>query len=116
MGQPLKRPTEREEAIETLRAAFPVGSTVWTVVRHVARSGMSRKISALKIGPDAFEEGRTSVLDYSGAVARALGRKLDHDHLAVVCHGAGMDMTFELVYALGQALHGDGYSLKREMI
>lgn len=58
---------ERAEAIERLRGIFPVGSTVYTILRHVSRSGMQRSISVM-----ANSDGH--IWDASGIVAKALGR------------------------------------------
>lgn len=118
MSKQPKMSAEQAEAIEKCRELFPKGSTVHTIVRSVAKSGMSRKISVHKLAPD-FEEGKpvgVNAWAVSGWVAKALGRRLDRDTFAIVVQGCGMDMTFELVYSLAQALYGDGYSLKRECI
>lgn len=36
---------EKAQAVERLRALLPVGSKVYCILRHVARSGMSRRIA-----------------------------------------------------------------------
>lgn len=41
----------QEKQLENLRKWFPKGSTVYTILRHVSRSGMQRTISALAVLP-----------------------------------------------------------------
>jgi hypothetical protein len=89
---------DKEESRVLLRAMFPAGSTVYTVMRHVSASGMSRRITVL------HADGSV-VRDVSHLVARAIGWKL-HDKGGIVVGGCGMDMGFHLAYTLSQALHG----------
>jgi len=73
---------DRDVARDRLRAAFPKGSTVSTVVRHVSSSGMQRAIVVLNpTGND------TEVENVSRQVARALE------------------------WSLASVLYGDGYAL-----
>lgn len=90
----------KRESLDTLRELFPPGSTVWTKVTHVSRSGMSRNIQAFAIQDN---EPR----NVSGHVARVLEWPERHDAVAVA--GCGMDMGFHLVHALGYALYRDGF-------
>lgn len=94
--------SEQNEARETLRRLFPPGSTVYTVLRHVSRSGMSRSISVLHQDADGIS-------DVSYLVARALGEKLDRERGGVKVAGCGMDMGFSLVYNLSATLYPDGF-------
>ncbi len=90
---------EQDRAKTLLQDLLPEGRTVYTVVRHVSESGNTRGIMLLGVTKDGCIE------DLSWAAARVLGRSL-HAKGGVRCEGAGMDMTFEVVYALAQALHG----------
>jgi hypothetical protein len=90
---------ERTEAIEELRAMFPVGSTVSTILRHTSKSGMSRAISV--VGPHLG--------DVSYLVAKAGVAKLDSRHVGLKMGGCGMDMGFALVYGLSRTLYADGF-------
>ena len=92
------------------------GSTLYTIVSHVSRSGMSRSIRVLV----STKAGQIN--DISHVVATVLGRRFDRNHGGVVMTGCGMDMTFALVYELSRTLYPDhvaegqphaGYSLKR---
>lgn len=95
---------ERAEAIDKLRAWIKPGDTVYTILRSVSRSGMSRHISVV-----VFQDGRPLHPNYS--VSKALGyaplvRSLGGaDALRV--GGAGMDIGFGLVYNLAKVLYPD---------
>lgn len=116
---------DRDEALQTLHGILKPGSTVYGIVRSVARSGMSRTIDFY-----AVEDGRMRYL--SGYVAKALHYPRTRDG-ALKVHGCGMDMVFHVVYSLGSALwrngtdepHGTrngepdragGYALKSEIL
>ena len=96
--------TEHDEAIEMLREVFPKGSTVYTILRHVSRSGMTRDISLVSAGE------HPQVWDYY--VARVLGMTHPTRSEGVRVRGTGMNMGFHLVYRLGHALYSDGYALR----
>lgn len=98
---------ERQESLETLLAWVRPGDTVFTILRHVSRNGMSRIITPL-----VMVEAEPRYLTYHAA--RVLGRRDKDD--GVVCQGAGMDMGFALIYDLGQALFSDGYALRQRWL
>jgi len=114
------------DAIERLLELLKPGDTVYTILRHVARSGMSRSIQ-LKIVLDG------DIVDITYYAARAMGDRIDAKHGGIRIGGCGMDMGFALVYALGRALwpqgtpephgtrngepdHEGGYALKQRWI
>lgn len=99
-------PQERQEASDDLRALFPRGSRVTTVVRHVTPSGMSRSIQVLAV----TEHG---IADVSYLVQRATYLRLDTRHPGLKINGAGMDVAFALVYTLSRTIYGDGYALTK---
>ena len=90
---------EQSEALDKLRATFHPGDTVYTVLRHVSRSGMSRSISVLDHDNH----------DVSFWVSRALGWPVDQKNYGVKVSGCGMDMGFHLVYSLSHVLFPDGF-------
>lgn len=98
---------DAEQARVMLRALFPPGATVQTILRHVSASGMSRRIAVLAISLDS-RNGLPRAVDVSHLVARACDRKL-HDKGGVIVGGCGMDMGFALVYDLSHELYGKGY-------
>lgn len=96
--------SERASALHKLRGMLPPGSTVYTVLRHVSRSGMSRRIDVYSIAIDA-SSGEPHMHYLSGYVATALGYQR-HDSGALVVGGCGMDMGYSVVHNLSYALHG----------
>jgi len=102
---------EKADAITRLTVMFPKNSPVHTVVRNVSASGMTRSISVLH-----HEDGSEIIEDVSYLVRRALGLQVDPKRGGVKVQGAGMDMSFHLVYSLAQALYGDGYALSNRSI
>jgi hypothetical protein len=100
--------SERAEAIERLREVLAPGTTVYTVLRHRAASGMSRSISVLVLGQD--ERGEATVRQWDHLVSRALGYKLDQNREGIKVGGGGMDMGFHLVNSLSAALFPDGFA------
>jgi hypothetical protein len=105
--------TDQELAREELVKEYFSGeerATVYTILRRVSSSGMTRHIS-LKIA----QGGEIYDITYNAALA--LGDKL-HDvngFNTIKVNGAGMDMGFHLVYNLSSVLfHGQdraGYKI-----
>lgn len=95
MGRETKaQKAEKAEAIERLREILQPGDTVHTILRHVSKSGMLRRISPVKVGVD----GSVFHLDY--LASKALGEKLSDNGDGIPMGGCGMDMGFALVYNL----------------
>jgi hypothetical protein len=99
-GTAMKKSPEQEAAIKSLRKIFKPGDTVFTIARHVSRSGMSRAISVIQV------KGKDEIREWDHLVAVALGEKVDPARRGIKIDGAGMDMGFELVYRLSMALYG----------
>lgn len=92
---------EQTEAIETLRELVKPGDRIYTNLRKVSRSGMSRTISVHIKTADGIR-------DISSLVARAAGYRMDGwDGLKV--GGCGMDMGFHVVYSLSSVLFRDDF-------
>ena len=81
------------------------GDTVYTVLRHVSRSGMSRSISVIVLTEDYPNNG-VHPRDVSFSVAKLLGMSYDMKTGGVKVNGCGMDMGFHLVSNLSYALFG----------
>ena len=90
---------------------------VYTLIRHVSSSGMSRDISL-------FVAQGGEIIDITYYAAHAIGWRLveRNGRRAIRAQGAGMDMGFHLVYTLSSVLYrgaveGDaGYALRQEAI
>lgn len=90
----------REQAREGLLAILKPGDTVYTVLRHVSASGMSRNIDAY-----VFRDDRPVYL--SGYASTLIGWPMAK-RSGIVVGGCGMDMGFHLVHTLGALLWPDG--------
>jgi hypothetical protein len=93
---------------------FPRGSTVFTILRHVARSGMQRHISVVAfIDGDAKHPVHPNYL-----VAQLIGARVKRGgmHDALVRNGCGYDAGHDIVYALALKLYGDGEALSHESL
>lgn len=77
------------------------GDTVFTIVRHVARSGMMRVI-------DLYVIKDNTPLRITWSACEVTGATYNRKHEGMVMHGCGMDMCFEAVYRLGGALWPEG--------
>ena len=98
------RERKENEAKERLRELLEPGDTIWTVLRHVSRSGMYRTIDCYKLY--VTEKGEVDRLWLSRLVARAGVGRFDEKREAVGVSGCGMDMGFHIVNSLSYALHG----------
>lgn len=88
---------DRLERIEKLREIVKPGDTIYTVLKHVSRSGMYRVISlyALKNNQPVWLDG----------YAAPLLEGYDDRHEGCKASGCGMDMGFHLAYNLSYALY-----------
>lgn len=99
-----QKQAEQEEALETLRRYLPAGSKVLTIIRTVAKSGMSRTLDVYTLSrPQNGEE--PSMVYLSGWVAKALGWTRTKEGWVRV-DGCGMDAGFHLTHCLSYGLHG----------
>jgi hypothetical protein len=98
----LKHPAEACESVKTLRTCIRPGDTVYTVLRHVSRSGMMRWVSVLLV-----EDNEPRWITYH--VARACGWSDDQKRDALKVPGCGTDVGFEVVNNLGGVLFPLGF-------
>jgi hypothetical protein len=116
MSKRTEKETLRAEAVATLRRmGVKPGASVYTIVTHVARSGMSRHIRCYIPTRDTFtdRDGRKRVqqgiTDITGLVANACGfRRARGSRWDLVVGGCGMDMCFHVVYTLGRVMFPNG--------
>lgn len=92
---------EKQEAREYLLELLKPGDTVYTVLRHVSRSGMFRVI-ALKVLKDEH------IYDISWQAAKLLEGYSDR-YDGCKTSGCGMDMGFHLIYNLSYELFRGGF-------
>jgi hypothetical protein len=96
--------TEKSYGFETLER-LPKGTTLYTILRHVSASGLTRWMSVCYFQDN---EPRWIRVEEHNAYLKVGWNSLDHGADYKV-RGTGMDMGFGLVYELGQLIHGDGY-------
>lgn len=93
---------EREQLIGELREELKPGMYLHSILRHVSRSGMSRSISTVLIKKDL------SMRQFDYAVEVLLGFPMS-PYEGNKVQGAGMDMGYHVVYALGRVLYPKGF-------
>lgn len=99
---------ERQEAIERLKTWIKPGDTLFTQLKSVSRSGMSRVIQVIKLDiNDTTKEPEPLWLGFN--VAKAIGMNYDREREGVKVGGCGMDMGFHLIYELSHALFREGF-------
>jgi len=102
----------KAESITRLQGLLSSGDTIYTILRHVSASGMSRTIAMY-----AVKDGR--LIRLTGLAAFAMDRTFDAKRDGIKIAGCGMDMGFSLVYDLASTLFsGDraGYELKHDWL
>ena len=100
----------QEEARKRLRELLPPGSTVYTVLRHVSSSGMTRAIDTYHFAPNPGSSGASMrKIWLSRLVAKATGFSFSELHEALSVGGCGVDMGYHIVENLGYALYPDGF-------
>jgi len=92
-----------EEARAGLREVAQPGDVLYTVLRHVSRSGMYRVVDVYSMQDQ--QEAGVQPVRITGWVADALGWKYDKKHEGIGVSGCGMDVGFEVVYNLGRVLY-----------
>lgn len=108
MSKSKEKNQERARCTERLHALLKPGATVYTILRHVSRSGMMRVIDCYVIIDD---------MPYciSYPVSRAIDMSADSSGIKV--NGGGMDMGFALVDDLNRTLGLNGTKrLKHEWL
>lgn len=109
---------DKQEARDFLVKVFASQErpTVWTILKHVSTSGMSRDLKCV-----TQYEGR--VVDVTWYVGKASGvatLKERNGQRVLRVHGAGMDMGFHVVYSLAYGLYPEssnrGYDISHEWL
>lgn len=97
-----KRRHQAHAKAQLLKLLAP-GATVYTVLRHVSRSGMQRRLDLYTIAdnkPVYLTSYAATVLDWP--------HPRDGGKTGLVVNGCGMDMGFHAVHSLSSALFGTG--------
>ena len=121
---------EKQEAIATLLTLVKPNDVIYTDIKSVSASGMSRQISCFITYLN--DEGQPRIKDITRLVSKACDLKIGSKG-GLIVGGCGMDMAFSVVYNLGRTLwpngtpepHGrrngesdscGGYALKKEVL
>ena len=100
---------EESEALENLREWIKPGDTIYTVIRSVSRSGMSRRIDVIK-----FDGQHRTYLTTNMAKLGIGGMRMTtrdwHQSRGASIPGCGMDMGFHAVDSLCYKLFGKSMS------
>ena len=106
---PRDRQSETTADRDYVRALAPPGAIVYGSVLHVSRSGMARDI-ALYVVADAttFRRTRPEIVQLMPSRIARIVRyaSATSDGRATRCHGYGMDLVWDLVRRLDEALYG----------
>lgn len=96
---------ERQEATMKLHEVLSPGDTIFTVLRHVSPSGLTRWIS-----PFIVRDGTPEDISWLAAVV--LEASVSSRYGGVKMEGVGIDMGFALVYNLSSQLFPDGFAVE----
>ncbi len=103
--QKVKKQAEQEQAKESLRQLLAKANyTVYTDVKHVSRSGMSRIIESYITIDNQIETLPPYLLDNAGFYVKRAKNGEGWN-----MGGCGMDMGFALVYDISQFLYPQGF-------
>ncbi|OAM89712.1 hypothetical protein OH491_16465 [Termitidicoccus mucosus] len=100
---------DREQAIGYLKESLRPGDTVYVILRHVSKSGMSRLIDLYLI-----KNGRPFRITWTAA--KALELTYDRRQESLRINGCGTDVGFEAVYNLGWAVLNDPNAFKHQWL
>ena len=107
---------DKASAAEFLKKVFAAQDRpeIFTILRHVSSSGMTRDISLI-----TTYEGQIINITWYAAQVMKTGRLVDSKGFnAIRVGGCGMDMGFHLVYSLCLALYGldGGYKVNQRWL
>ena len=100
---------EQAQAMEELKLLLKPGDTVYTILRHVSKSGNYRSVDLVIVRDDM------PVL-ISWLARNLIGWLQDQVDGGISITGCGSDAGFELVYNLSCVLFRDGYALKQRWL
>ena len=112
-----KKQIEAQEIADAIHALKNLGcedgTTIYTTIRSVAKSGMSRAISCFIIVTDSDGSNYIQSIDYFVGIALGLKR---HKDGGVIVSGSGMDMGYKIVSELSHLIIADEYALKQRWL
>lgn len=114
---PTATKTEKQEARDFILSLLDTEKPrLYTVLRHVSKSGMTRDISVMAVTND----GQTYNISYHAGILLGWSVRDALGSRAVRVSGCGMDMGFHLVYTLSHYLFNGqeraGYVIRHEWL
>jgi hypothetical protein len=104
----LEHEQERQQALKMLQELLPPSTTVYTILTHVSRSGLTRRVRLFAIDwKQASPSYRYSLLDITYWAALVTGHRCDDNGLEI--GGTGFDAQFEAVAILSRKLYPQGF-------
>ena len=98
-------------ALTDLRTWFSPGDTVYTITRHISRTGMQAKLSVV-----IFRDGRSLHPTWSVSKVTSIPASRVDGFGALVVRGCGFDRGQSIVDAISYALWGQAGQLKHESL
>lgn len=105
----MKTNAERDLAIKKLRETLHPGTVLYILLRHESRNRTCQWIEFYHIS-----ENRLVRITWDAT--QAIGGTYCRSHDALRVASSGMSAGFRAAYALGEALHGDGYALRHHWL
>ena len=100
--------TAQAEARDYLLEMVKPGTIVYTSLRHVSASGMTRWIDCFAVEPSALQHQQGRIINITNLVCEAAGLTYCTRRHSLKIGGCGMDMGFQVVYNLGCSLWPSG--------
>lgn len=95
------------ESSRYLKKLFKNDRNVYTCIRKVSSSGMTRHIKV-------FIARKNQIIDITWHVGNVTKDRINRDTWALVVSGCGMDMGFDLIYRLSRILYPKGFKLPKD--
>jgi hypothetical protein len=100
---------ERDDEVALLRKQLRAGMTIYTCLRSVSSSGMSRTL-------DLYYVENGEIFRITWSAAKVLEWTYDRRKEALRVHGCGMDMGFHTVHTLSYHLFGNSRALQHRWL
>lgn len=94
----------RKDAVWELQKMLRPGQTIYTILRHVSRSGMMWRVSVVVV-----QDGRIRQIDRLVATATGLKLAEGRGKEGIRAGGCGGDAGFGVVYDLARVLYPEGF-------
>lgn len=95
-----------ENSTKYLKKLFARNTRVYTSVKRVSSSGMSRHILV-------YVSRKNQIIDITWHVGNVAGYTHSDKTGGLIVGGCGMDMGFHLIYSLSRCLYPKGYKLPK---